>query len=61
MGDGAFENLLVTNAAYIKSLTSKQVVITDDVSGQDVVVAGMTSGTVANTDLSGTTTGNVRI
>ena len=58
MGDAAFHNLLVENAAYIESLSSKQVVITDN----NNIVAGMTSGTISGTELDGEVTpGNIRI
>lgn len=53
MGDAAFQNLLVENAAYIKSLTSKQVVITDTTNNVTKIVAGMTSGNITGTDLDG--------
>ena len=58
MGDAAFRNLLVENAAYIESLSSKQVVITDN----NNIVAGMTSGTITGTELEDKVTpGNIRI
>ena len=58
--DSFFDSLLA-NSAYIENLTSKQVVITDTVNNQTKIVAGMTSGSVAGTELDGTTTGDVRI
>ena len=58
--DSFFDSLLA-NSAYIENLTSKQVVITDTVNNQTKIVAGMTSDSVAGTELDGTTTGDVRI
>ena len=57
MGDAAFHNLLVENAAYIESLTSKQVVITDG----NNIVAGMASGSDIAAATGNSTVGNVRI
>ena len=59
--DTTMANLLVSNSAFINSLTSHQVVITDTVNNQTKIVAGMTSGSVAGTELDGKTTGDVRI
>ena len=59
LGDAAF-NTLLANAAYIKNLTSKQVVITDS---NNAIEAGMASSTNVNNQesLNGITVGNIRI
>lgn len=57
MGDAAFHDLLVENAAYIESLTSKQVVITDN----NTIVAGMASGADIASASGNQTVGDVRI
>ena len=58
MGDGAFHDLLVENAAYIESLASKQVVITDS---NNAIVAGMASNSDVASASNTSTVGNVRI
>ena len=61
MGDAAFHNLLVENTAYIESLTSRQVVITDGSGANTQIVAGMASGTNIASASGNQTVGNVRI
>ena len=61
MGDAAFHNLLVDEAAYIESLTSKQVVITDGTGANTTIVAGMASGSDIASASGNQTVGNVRI
>ena len=58
---GAFHNLLVDEAAYIESLTSKQVVITDGTGANTQIVAGMASGSDIASASGNQTVGNVRI
>ena len=48
--DQTMANLLVTNSAFINSLTSHQVVVTDN---NNDVVGGITSGKAINTTLEG--------
>ena len=61
ISDNIFTNLLIANKAYIKELSSEEVVIMDD----STIVAGMTSGKAIDTDKSplpsGTTKGDIRI
>jgi hypothetical protein len=51
MSDAAYIETLIASSAYINSLTSKQVVITDN---DDKVVAGMISGNRIPTEMRGT-------
>ena len=58
LGDVAISNLLA-NTAFINSLTSRQIVVTN---GKNDIVAGMVSSTVIpNSELDGYEPGNVRI
>lgn len=61
IGEDEFKNLLIANKAYIKELSSEEIVIMDD----DKIVAGMTSGKAISdsSDLNGKVTdkGDVRI